>query len=136
MLYEVITHGYDSMLLSILQNVTEGKKIEGKCTGKLNLIPGFEGNTGNIREYKRILDLFGIPYTIMPDISDVFDSVCDGTYRLYPGGTSLEDAAESINGKATLSMQKYSTVNTMKWIKSEYEGVNDVIPMPMRNNFV
>ncbi len=40
----------------ILQYLTEGQKVEGKCTGKLNLIPGFDGNTGNFREYKRILD--------------------------------------------------------------------------------
>jgi len=124
-------HGYDAMLNSILQYLTEGQKIEGKCTGKLNLIPGFDGNTGNIREYKRILEAFGIPYTVLADISEVFDTVCDGTYRPYPGGTKLEDAAESINGKATISLQKYATANTMKWIKTEYAGVNEVLPMPM-----
>ncbi|MEY2669234.1 MAG: hypothetical protein RJA59_1872, partial [Pseudomonadota bacterium] len=47
--------GYDAMLLSILQTLTEGKKIEGRCTGKLNVIPGFDANTANYREYKRIL---------------------------------------------------------------------------------
>ena len=74
-------HGYDAMLLSILQTLTEGKKVEGRCTGKLNLIPGFDANTGNYREYKRILDDFGIPYTILADISETFDSPCDGTYQ-------------------------------------------------------
>ena len=46
--------GYDGMLQAILANLTEGKKVEGRCTGKLNLIPGFDANTGNYREYKRI----------------------------------------------------------------------------------
>jgi len=124
-------HGYDSMMRSILSYLTEGQKVEGKCTGKLNLIPGFDGNTGNIREYKRIFELFGIPYTVMADTSEVFDTVCDGNYKLYPGGTKLEDAAESINGKVTMAMQKYSTVNTMKWINAEYSGVHEVVPMPM-----
>jgi nitrogenase molybdenum-iron protein beta chain len=45
-------HGYDAMLLSILQNLTEGKAVEGRCTGKLNFIAGFDGNTGDYREYK------------------------------------------------------------------------------------
>ena len=35
-------HGYDAMLLSILQTLTEGKQVEGRCTGKLNLIAGFD----------------------------------------------------------------------------------------------
>ena len=123
-------HGYDAMLKSILETLTAGQKIEGKCTGKLNLIPGFDGNTANIREYKRILELFGIPYTVLADISEVFDSPCDGHYRLYPGGTKLEDAAESINGKVTLAVQKYSTVNTMKWIEEGYSGEKVAMPMP------
>lgn len=124
-------HGYDSMLKAILENLTEGKKIEGKCTGRLNLIPGFDGNTGNLREYKRYLEAMEIPYTMMADITDVFDSVCDGTYRMYAGGTNLEDAADSINGKATISLMKYCTPNTMKWIESEYSGTKDILPLPM-----
>jgi nitrogenase molybdenum-iron protein beta chain len=123
-------HGYDSMMCAILKYLTKGQEIEGKCTGKLNLIPGFDGNTGNIREYKRYFEAMGIPYTVMADTSEVFDTPCDGHYKLYPGGTKLEDAAESINGKATISLQKYSTVNTMKWIGQEYSGEKVVMPMP------
>ncbi|MGE4343038.1 MAG: nitrogenase molybdenum-iron protein subunit beta [Geoalkalibacter sp.] len=122
--------GYDAMLKSILQTLTTERKVEGKCTGKLNLIPGFDGNIGNLREYKRILELFGIPYTMLADVSEVFDSGCNGNYQLYPGGTPLEEAAESVNGKATLSLQKYSTLQTMKWIDQEYSGEKLVMPMP------
>ena len=123
-------HGYDSMLKSILENLTKDQKVEGKCTGKLNIIPGFDGNVGNLREYKRICELMEIPYTMFADVSDVFDSGCDGEYKMYPGGTKLEDAAESINGKATIAMQKYSTNTTMKWINAEYSGTKDILPMP------
>lgn len=123
-------HGYDAMLASILKYLTAGQRVEDKCTGKLNIIPGFDGNVGNIREYKRICDLMEIPYTVLADSSDVFDSGCDGEYKLYPGGTKLEDAAESINGKATIAMQKYSTANTMKFVNSEYAGAHEVMPMP------
>lgn len=123
-------HGYDSMLKSILDNLTAGKKTEGKDNGKLNIIPGFDGNVGNLREYKRMLDLMDIPYTMLADTTETYDSGCDGTYRMYPGGTLLEDAADSINAKATVAMQKYSTQNTMKWITSEYDGDSAVLPMP------
>jgi len=124
-------HGYDSMLLSILQTLTNGKKVEGRCTGKINLIPGFDAKTGNFREYKRIFDEFGAPYTILGDISDVFDSPCDGTYRIYPGGTKLEDAADSINGKATISVAPYSATKTYNWLKDNYSGKHASIPMPI-----
>ncbi|NIQ94430.1 MAG: nitrogenase molybdenum-iron protein subunit beta, partial [Desulfuromonadales bacterium] len=63
-------------------------------------------------EYKRICELMDIPYTMLADASDIFDSGCDGEYKLYAGGTKLEDAAESINGKATIALQTHSTKNT------------------------
>jgi nitrogenase molybdenum-iron protein beta chain len=124
-------HGYDSMLLSILQTLTEGKKVEGRCTGKLNLIAGFDTNTGNYREYRRILEAFGIPYTFLADISDSFDSPNDGTYRLYPGGTPLAEAADSINGKATLTVGPYATTKTFAWIKESFAGRHSSLHMPM-----
>lgn len=124
-------HGYDAMLLSILQSLTEGKKMEGRCTGKINLIPGFDANTGNFREYKRIFDAFGAPYTILGDISDVFDSPLDGTYRMYPGGTKLEDAGDSINGKATISVGPFSATKTFSWLKDNYSGKHVALPMPL-----
>jgi nitrogenase molybdenum-iron protein beta chain len=124
-------HGYDAMLLSILQTLTEGKKVEGRCTGKINLIPGFDANTGNFREYKRLFAEFGVPVTILGDISDVFDAPCDGTYHTYPGGTKLDDAGDSINGKATLSVGPYSAAKTFAWLKDNYSGKHAAIPMPL-----
>ena len=123
-------HGYDAMLLAILQTLTEGKLVEGRCTGKLNLIAGFDANTGNYREYKRILEAFGIPYTFLADISETFDSPLDGHYKIYPGGTKLDDAADSINGKATLVLGSYSTARTYSWIKEGYSGKHAVMPIP------
>ncbi|WP_303720879.1 nitrogenase molybdenum-iron protein subunit beta [Malonomonas rubra] len=124
-------HGYDAMLLSILQTLTDGKKVEGRCTGKLNLIPGFDANTGNFREYKRIFSEFGIEGLILGDISDVFDSPLDGEYRTYPGGTPLEDAADSINGKATITVGPRSSAKTFKWVEDNYAGTNESMPMPL-----
>ena len=124
-------HGYDAMLLAILQTLTEGKKIEGRCTGKINLIPGFDANTGNFREYKRIFAEFDAPCTILGDISDVFDSPLDGTYRVYPGGTPLEEAGDSINGKATITVGPRSSAKTYKWVSENYSGEHAALPMPL-----
>ena len=124
-------HGYDAMLLAILQTITENRLIEGRCTGKLNFIAGFDANTANYREYKRIFDEFGISYTFLADISDTFDSPNDGHYRIYPGGTPLSEAADSVNGKATLSVGPFATTKTFTWIKENYAGAHNVLPMPM-----
>lgn len=124
-------HGYDAMLLSILQTLTEGKAVEGRCTGKLNFIAGFDANTGNYREYKRIFKAFGIPCTVLADISESFDSPLDGAYRLYPGGTPLAEAGDSINGKATLTVAPYASAKTFAWIKDAYAGQHASMPMPI-----
>jgi nitrogenase molybdenum-iron protein beta chain len=124
-------HGYDAMVLSILQTLTEGKRVEGRCTGKLNLLAGFDANTGDYREYKRILEAFGVPYAFLADISDSFDSPNDGTYRLYPGGTPLAEAADSVNGKATLALGTYSTARTYAWMKEQYAGTLATLAWPM-----
>ncbi|WP_242392986.1 nitrogenase molybdenum-iron protein subunit beta [Anaeromyxobacter oryzisoli] len=123
--------GYDAMLLAILQALTEGKRVEDRCTGKLNFLTGFDTNTGNYREYKRILEAFGAPYTLLADISETFDSPLDGTYRLYPGGTPLAEAADAINGKATLTVGPYSTAKTFAWVKDTFAGAHAAIPLPM-----
>lgn len=124
-------HGYDAMLLSILQYLTEGKQVEGRCTGKLNLIAGCDFNTGNYREYKRILKEFGIPATVLADISETFDSPLDGSYKVYPGGTRLDDAADSINGKVTMTLGPYATAKTYTWVKDNYSGKHVSLPTPM-----
>jgi nitrogenase molybdenum-iron protein beta chain len=123
--------GYDAMLLAILTTLTEGKRVEGRCTGKLNLIPGFDTNTGNYREYKRILGLFGIPATILADISDSFDAPNDGTYRIYAGGTPLAEAADAINGKATMTVGPHATLKTFPWVKESFAGKHVAMPLPM-----
>ncbi len=124
-------HGYDAMLSGIMQALTAGKRVEGRCTGKLNFIAGCDFNTGNYREYKHIFDEFEIPYTFLADIAESFDSPLDGTYHLYAGGTPLAEAADAINGKATLSVAPYATTKTFTWLKEQFAGSHSSMPMPM-----
>ena len=65
-----------------------------------------------------------------PDISETFDSPLDGHYKIYPGGTRLDEAADSVNGKATLALGTYSTAKTFGWIKDNYSGKHVSMPMP------
>lgn len=124
-------HGYDAMLKSVLSCLSADKKVEGKDNGKLNLIPGFDCNTGNYREYKRICQEMGIEVTVLADISESFDSPLDGTYRPYPGGTPLDEAADALNAHATLSLQKHATTETIKWFKEQTDAPVEVMPSPI-----
>ncbi|MGP0059801.1 MAG: nitrogenase molybdenum-iron protein subunit beta [Beijerinckiaceae bacterium] len=114
--------GYDNALKGILEHFWHGKagtapKLERKPNDKINFIGGFDGYTvGNLREVKRIFDLIGVEYTILADNSDVWDTPADGEFRMYDGGTTLEDAAQALHAKATISMQRYCTDKTMAMI--------------------
>lgn len=114
--------GYDNMLKAILSDLASKTEETTKNGKKINIIPGFDPHVANIREIKRILDMMGVEYTILADNSDVLDSPHSGEFEMYPGGTDLEDAKVAKNNLATISLQKQSTVQTMKFIKENWEG--------------
>src|SRR3990172_354311 len=81
-----------------------------------------------------MMGLMGFDYTLLADISDTFDSPNTGEFKIYPGGTSLEDASDAINAKATVSLQKFSTLKTMGLISKEWEQKTAVVtPIGIRN---
>ncbi len=116
--------GYDNVMKGILDHFWNGKagtepKAERQPNGKINFFGGFDGYTvGNLREIKRIFDLMGVEYTIMGDNSDVWDTPSDGEFRMYDGGTTLEDAANAVHAKATISMQEFCTEKTLSYAET------------------
>lgn len=116
--------GYDNVMKGIFEHFWDGKagtapKLERVPNEKINFIGGFDGYTvGNIREVKRIFGLMGVEYTILADNSDVWDTPTDGEFRMYDGGTTLEEAANAIHAKATISMQEYCTEKTLPLIEN------------------
>jgi nitrogenase molybdenum-iron protein beta chain len=110
--------GYDNMLKGILKALSAGKK--GESNNRINIVPGFDTYTGNYREIKRLMSLMGIECTLLADVSDTFDSPNTGEYKLYPGGTALAEAMDSVNASATIALQKHSTVKTLDFIQKEW----------------
>ncbi|CAL1240563.1 nitrogenase molybdenum-iron protein subunit beta [Candidatus Methylocalor cossyra] len=121
--------GYDNVMKGILWHFWDGKAgtvppLTRVPNDKINFIGGFDGYTvGNLREIKRIFDLFGIEYTILGDNSDVWDTPCDGQFRMYDGGTTLEDTANALHAKATISMQEFCTEKTLPFIAEHGQEV-------------
>ena len=116
--------GYDNVMKGIVEHFWGGKagtvpKLERVETNKINFIGGFDGYTvGNLREVKRMFDLMGLEYTILGDNSDVWDTPTDGEFRMYDGGTTLEDAANAVHAKATISMQQFCSEKTLGYINT------------------
>ncbi len=112
-------NGFDVMMKGILEELA-GEK--GAATdGTLNVIPGFDGYSGNLRELKHILDSMGVNHRILGDYSDVVDAPATGDYDMYPaGGTKLDDARQAINADATLALQRFSSAKTGELITKSW----------------
>ncbi len=111
-------NGYDNMLAGILSYFWEGK--EPTPGESINIIPGFDGYcVGNNRELKRVLDLMEIDYTILSDPSDVYDTPSDGEFRMYDGGTTLDEVQNALNAKATISLQEYCSKKSLVMAKEK-----------------
>jgi len=121
--------GYDNAMKGVIEHFWNGKsgtvdKIERKPNESINFIGGFDGYTvGNLREVKRLFDTMGVSYTILGDTSDVWDTPTDGEFRMYDGGTTLEQTANAIHAKATFSMQEFCTEKTLALVAESGQEV-------------
>ncbi|WP_237153172.1 nitrogenase molybdenum-iron protein subunit beta [Oryzibacter oryziterrae] len=108
--------GYDNAIKGILEHFWKPLTRADVPANSVNIIPGFDGYcVGNNRELKRILGMMGVSYTLISDASDQFDTPSDGDYRMYSGGTKLEDVKAGLNAKATISLQHWNTRKTLDY---------------------
>jgi nitrogenase molybdenum-iron protein beta chain len=125
-------NGYDVMVKGFLDCFW---KNEERVPGtSINIVPGFDGYcVGNNREIKRMLDLMGVEYTFISDASDVFDTPSDGEFRMYAGGTTVDEIKGALNAKATLSMQQYCTPKLLEYVETKgQETASFHYPMGVR----
>lgn len=117
--------GYDNMVRGVFEHFWKGETRTEKA-GTFNLIPGFDGFcVGNNRELKRILDLMGVEYTFIQDASDQYDTPSDGEFRMYDGGTKLEDVKGALNAEYTISLQHYATRKTLEYCEEQGQKIAD-----------
>lgn len=127
------TTGWDNMFEGIMRyftlNYMEGKEVGSN--GKLNVVPGFETYLGNFRVIKRMLGEMGVDYTMLSDPEEVLDTPADGEFRMYAGGTTIDEVKDAPNAVDTLFLQPWQSVKSMKYTKNTWKHDTTRIDLPM-----
>ncbi len=112
--------GWDNMMKGILSGLAGKEVVLEGGDGSLNFLLGFDTYVGDYRELKRILGLFGVAGRILSDPSEVLDSPATGEYRPYVGGTPLVEVTAARGARATIALQKFSTLKTCQYVVGEW----------------
>ncbi len=112
--------GYDNMMKAMLEQLNPPKAERVVDEGRINIIPGFEPYLGSLAEVKEIAAEFSDKIVMLGDHEEQWNTGA-GDYKLYAGGTPIEKAKTAINAETTISLQKYSTVQTAKTIKNKWK---------------
>ena len=127
------TTGWDNMFEGIQRyftlNYMDDKQVGSN--GKINIVPGFETYLGNYRVMKRMLTEMGVGYSLLSDPSDVLDTPADGEYRMYDGGTSIDEMKDAPNAIDTLFLQPWQSVKSRKFVKTTWKQEAAEIAIPM-----
>lgn len=125
--------GWDNMMEGIMRyftlNEMEGK--EAGRNGKLNIVPGFETYLGNFRVIKRMLAEMGVDYAMLSDPEEVLDTPADGEYRMYAGGTTIDEVKDAPNAIDTLFLQPWQSEKSTKFVKNTWKQEANRIDIPM-----
>jgi nitrogenase molybdenum-iron protein beta chain len=127
------TTGWDNMFEGIARyftlNEMEGKEVGSN--GKLNVVPGFETYLGNFRVIHRMLDEMGVEHTMLSDPTEVLDTPADGQFRMYAGGTTIDEVKDAPNASDTLFLQPWQSVKSMKFTKATWKHSTPNVTIPM-----
>ncbi|GAB6054554.1 nitrogenase molybdenum-iron protein subunit beta [Magnetospira thiophila] len=127
------TTGWDNMFEGIIRyftlNFMDDKEVGSN--GKINIVPGFETYLGNYRVMHRMMQEMGVDYSLLCDPSEVLDTPADGEFRMYEGGTSLDEVKDAPNAIDTLLLQPWQSVKTRKTVKDIWHQPATDIAIPM-----
>ncbi|MEM0911882.1 MAG: nitrogenase molybdenum-iron protein subunit beta [Pseudomonadota bacterium] len=127
------TTGWDNMFEGIARyftlNYMEDKEVGSN--GKINIVPGFETYLGNYRVIKRMMEEMDVPYSLLSDPSEVLDTPADGEFRMYSGGTTIDEIKDAPNAKTTFLLQPWQSVKTKKFVTNTWKHEVPALPLPM-----
>ncbi|HWR28764.1 MAG TPA: nitrogenase component 1 [Negativicutes bacterium] len=95
------TEGYWSTLRELVAQLA----LPTSLHAGVNIIVPAALSPADLREIKRCLDLFGVDYTLLPDISETMDRPYESSYeKIADGGTSLASIGRMSGAVATLEL--------------------------------
>lgn len=125
--------GWDNMFEGILRyftiNQMEGKQVGSN--GKINLVPGFETYLGNYRVIQRMLKEMDVDYSFLCDPSEVLDTPADGEYRMYAGGTPVDEVKDAPNAITTIMLQPDQLTKSTKFVEEIWHQEVPKLNIPM-----
>ena len=125
--------GWDNMEEGILRyftlNTMEGKVVGSN--GKINIVPGFETYLGNFRVIKRYMKEMGVEATMLSDPEEVLDTPADGEFRMYAGGTTIDEVKDAPNAKNTFLLQPLGLDKTKKFVETTWNHEVPKLNIPM-----
>lgn len=120
--------GFSNMVASFIQYLSVSS---GKSNGKLAIFPGFV-NPGDMRELKRIAEIMGVSYIMLPDTSGVLDSPMTGKFSLYPnGGTKVEDIIQLGDCISSIAFGKFSSEAAAEVLYKKCHVKYQLLPLPI-----
>ncbi|MBB1075857.1 nitrogenase molybdenum-iron protein subunit beta [Rhodoferax sp. 4810] len=127
------TTGWDNMFEGIQRYFTLNEMADKQVgrNGKINLVPGFETYLGNYRVLHRMMKEMGVGYSLLCDPSEVLDTPADGEYRMYDGGTTIEEMRDAPNAIDTLLLQPWQLVKTKKFVEGTWNQPATDMNIPM-----
>lgn len=127
------TTGWDNMFEGIARyftlNYMEDKEVGSN--GKLNLVPGFETYLGNFRVIKRMMEDMDVEANLLSDPTEVLDTPADGQYRMYEGGTTMDEIKDAPNALNTIMLQPWQLVKTKKFVSNIWKHEVPKLNIPM-----
>lgn len=127
------TTGFDNMMEGIMRyftlNYMDDKEVGSN--GKINIVPGFETYLGNYKVIKRMMAEMGVDCTVLGDPSEVLDTPADGEYRMYDGGTTIDEVKDAPNAYDTLFLQPWQSVKSRKFVKNTWKQAATDVAIPM-----
>ena len=120
--------GYSNMICGFIKYLSKNTKTKN---GKVAIFPGFI-NPGDMRELKRLAQLLGTKYTLLPDTSGVLDAPMTGNYEMYPkGGTLISDIIDLGNCELSYALGEIATAEQANVLKRQCGVDYKTLPLPI-----
>ncbi len=121
--------GFHAAVRALVEHLAES----GEPTEAINLLPGFV-SPADIRYLKEILEDFGLPGVILPDLSETLDGPAQLDYEKIPaGGTPVAAIKNMGRSKATLEFGRtlFTQETAGRWLESHSGVPRHPLGMPI-----